>query len=169
MHVPQIEELIEYIETLEDAPFHFVDGHDSLEEGHRVYFYMPDFIMQAHNDEGNYCGTAGCLAGSYVMMKSRFNDKGEMQSDLFSGEYEDSDIIPVDAIAARGLGLNGEQKNELFNPPNIWVEDRILYSHNDIKKKHALYVLKGLLLLDGVASSLDIRELWKNSFEDLGR
>ena len=173
MNLSEIKSLINYIETLDDAPWDFLNG-DSIEADHKEYFYMPDYIIQAHNHEGNYCGTAGCLAGSYLMMKSRFDGRGEMQSDLFSDksdkdDFQDPDVIPVDKIAAEGLGLNGEQKNELFNPPNIWIDNEVLCTHHDIKKKHAIYVLKGLLLLEGVASSVDIQQLWRDAFTDLGK
>ena len=121
-------------------------------------FDMELYLSTLVDDEASPCGTAGCIAGSIELMR---------KTEMYQGLTDQATIT-----AASFLGLTHSQGTELFAPKDIIVKGIEKYSFKkykwkDIKKKHAVYVLRNMVTKKEIYHGL-IDKLWERAFEKLG-
>ena len=126
-------------------------------------FFMSGYFNSIRDNKGALCGTAACVAGSiYIMKKSHEAVVSEMYKHAGLNTHE---------FAEEYLELDWGQATSLFLPKTI-VYKRETIGLRDIRKKHAIYVLRKMADMNDnkepvTGTMIDV--LWDEAFAGLGR
>ena len=160
MNIENAQKLIKYIsrESVMEPAYE-----EKLKKGNHRYFLMSDYLMKYYDDDGNPCGTAGCICGCVVLMT---RSKSRIEDIMRFKKWEAYDI------GRKFLDISEELADKLFIPTHKDISTNDDYrSIHSIKKKHALYVLRRLIKMQKAheIAPVHISIAWKEAFETLGR
>ena len=113
------------------------------------------FTMSVFLENYDGCKTACCLAGSAAILSKRIDWEDKFTSN-----------IQIEKIGMEFLGINEETADALFIPDKFIYEGETVTLEN-IRKKHALFLLKNLVVMTK-ATPANIRRLWRDAFESEG-
>lgn len=141
MNEEKIRKLIDHLKQVDENLFRmdhwliFLDAVDS-DEAHLYTINSLEHLdrVKKENQEKDWCGTAGCIAGHTCM--------------LFPGEGYARDYSHIPSAAARILELNHEEQVYLFTPRN--VDDL-----SDVTLAQAIVVLEHFLATGEVDWTLE--------------
>ena len=161
MNTENILKLADYIEKeLVQLPYSYDYNQYEPVEGQNSYFFMNDYLFDVKNRKKEICGTAGCIAGSVLMMKGK------------ARTYIDNDSN-LEEEAAEFLGLTEDYAAQLFTPRQFICTAKgnsyqAGYQCADIRQDHAVFVLRELVKCQKYLNRETIPALWRKSFETLG-
>ena len=158
MNIKNAEKLIDFLKSIEDLPKEDIRTHfmKTYAKPGPHYFNMENYLM--YLDDVNFCGTAGCIAGSACYLYDK---------DLSTKGPPFTNII---VRAEDYLGLSASISTMLFAPDRI--HDGFKWRNiGEIRKKHAIYVLEKMVervKADKVMFSDHVLRYWNDSFMELG-